>query len=81
MAVDTSHLGAEGLVERVAALAPLIADTSFEAEAQRRPLDHVIETLESTGVFRSFVPARYGGYEIDMQTYIDIGTTVARADP
>ena len=26
-----------------------------EAEAQRRPLDHVIEALKATGVFRSFV--------------------------
>ncbi len=78
---DTSHLGADGLVERVAALVPLIAATSFEAEAARRPLDHVIEALEATGVFRAFVPARHGGYEIDLPTYLEIGTTIARADP
>ena len=66
-------LPAEGLVERVAALAPMIAERSFEAEAQRRPLDEVIDALKATGVFRSFVPKRYGGYEIDMQTFVDIG--------
>ena len=60
---------------------PLIASTSFEAEAQRRPLDEVIDALKATGVFRSFVPARYGGYEIDMATYVDIGLAVAHADP
>jgi alkylation response protein AidB-like acyl-CoA dehydrogenase len=72
---------AEGLVDRVRAVTPLIAATSAEAEAARRPLDHVIEALRSTGVFRSFVPSRYGGYEIDMATYVDIGLAVARADP
>ena len=72
---------AEGLVERVRAVVPLIAGKSFEAEAQRRPIDEVIEALKATGVFRSFVPVRYGGYEIDMATYVDIGLMVARADP
>jgi alkylation response protein AidB-like acyl-CoA dehydrogenase len=71
----------EGLVERVRALAPLIAEAAAEAEEQRRPLDHVIEALQGTGVFRSFVPARHGGYEIDFQTFVDIGIAVAKADP
>jgi len=72
---------AEGLLERVQSVVPLIASTSFEAEAQRRPLDEVIEALKATGVFRSFVPSRYGGYEIDLGTYVDIGLAVAKADP
>ena len=74
-------LSVEGLVDRVAALAPMIAARSFEAEAQRRPPDEVIDALKNTGVFRSFVPKRYGGYEIDMQTFVDIGIVVAHADP
>lgn len=71
----------DGLVDRVRALAPLIAEAATEAEALRRPLDHVIEALKASGVFRSFVPARYGGYEIDFPTYVDIGLAVAKADP
>ena len=74
-------LPAEGLVERVRAVAPLVASTSFEAEAARRPLDEVIDALKATGVFRAFVPARYGGYEIDLSTYVDIGLVLAHADP
>ena len=72
---------AAGLVERVRALVPLIAAKSFEAETERRPVDEVVEALKATGVFRSFVPARFGGYEIDMGTYVDIGLAVAEADP
>ena len=71
----------DGLLERVQAVGPLIAEAAPGAEEQRRPLDHVIEALEATGVFRSFVPARYGGYEIDLQTFVDVGLAVARADP
>jgi alkylation response protein AidB-like acyl-CoA dehydrogenase len=72
---------AEGLVDRVRALAPMIAAKAAEAEAARRPLDEVIDALKATGVFRSFVPARYGGYEIDLPTYLEIGLAVAKADP
>ena len=50
---------AAGLVDRVRALVPLIAEVAPEAETARRPLDHVIEALAATGVFRSFVPARW----------------------
>ena len=74
------ELPAEGLVDRVRAIVPMIAEAAPEAEAARRPLDHVIDALRATGVFRSFVPARYGGYEIDLDTYVDIGLAVARAD-
>jgi alkylation response protein AidB-like acyl-CoA dehydrogenase len=79
--MDPGGPPADGLVERVRALTPTIAARSFEAEAQRRPLDEIIEALKATGVFRSFVARRYGGYEIDMQTYVDIGLAVAEADP
>jgi alkylation response protein AidB-like acyl-CoA dehydrogenase len=72
---------ADGLVDRVRALAPLVAEAAPEAEAQRRPLDHIIEALKATRVFRSFVPARYGGYEISLPAFVDIGLAVAKADP
>jgi alkylation response protein AidB-like acyl-CoA dehydrogenase len=71
----------EGLLDRVRAVTPLIAAKAAEAEAQRKPVDEVIDALKATGVFRSFVPQRYGGYEIDLPTYLDIGLAVAKADP
>ena len=70
----------DGLLERVAAVVPLVRASAAEAEAQRRPLDEVIEALEATGVFTAFVPARYGGLELDLPTYVDIGLEVAKAD-
>jgi 3-hydroxy-9,10-secoandrosta-1,3,5(10)-triene-9,17-dione monooxygenase len=73
--------GPEGLLERVQEVVPLIASRAAEAEQQRKPADDVIEALKRTGVFRSFVPKRYGGYEIDLELFVDIGAQVSEACP
>lgn len=67
------------LLERVRALGPMIAENAAEAEKQRKPVDTVIDALKETGVFKALVPRRFGGYEIDNDTFIDIGLAVAEA--
>ncbi len=69
----------EGLLDRVRSVVPLIAERAAAAERARKPDDEVIEALKATGVFRSFVPRRYQGYEIDMHLYVDIGIAVSEA--
>lgn len=71
--------GADGLTARVRALIPLIAEHATQAEADRKPVDDVIEALEGSGVFKSFVPRRFGGYEIDNASFIDIGIAIGEA--
>ncbi|MFV0526269.1 MAG: acyl-CoA dehydrogenase family protein [Acidimicrobiales bacterium] len=68
------------IVERVRALGPTIAERAGEAEARRQPVDEVVEALAGTGVFRCLVPRRFGGFEIDNDTFIDIGMSVGEAD-
>jgi alkylation response protein AidB-like acyl-CoA dehydrogenase len=63
----------------VRALVPLVAERAAAAEQQRRPDDDVIEALRASGVFRSFVPRRFGGYEIDLEPFVDIGIAVSEA--
>ncbi|MFI5315116.1 MAG: hypothetical protein ACHQ6T_05420 [Myxococcota bacterium] len=70
---------ADGLLARVRAVTPLIAERAAEAELARKPDDDVIEALKATGVFRSFVPKRFGGYEIDLELFLDIGIAVSEA--
>lgn len=70
---------AEGLLERVEALVPMIRAGARQAEEQRAPLDSVIAALGEAGVFRALVPPRYGGYAIDMELFVDIGLTVGKA--
>jgi alkylation response protein AidB-like acyl-CoA dehydrogenase len=71
----------DGLYDRVRATVPLIASRAREAEIARKPADDVIEALKATGVFRSFVPKRFGGYEIDLGLFVDIGVAVSEACP
>ena len=71
--------GPDGLTDRVRALTPLIAEHAAQAEADRKPVDEVIEALERSGVFKSFVPRRFGGYEIDNASFIDIGIAIGEA--
>jgi len=69
----------EGLLERVRSVTPLIRERAAAAERARKPDDDVIAALEATGVFRSFVPKHYGGYEIGMDLFVDIGIRVSEA--
>lgn len=50
------------LVDRVRALAPMVAEHAREAEEARQPVDSVMQALEDAGVYRYFVPKKYGGY-------------------
>ncbi len=68
-----------GLLDRIASLVPEIAAAAPKAEEQGALCPDVFKKIEDTGVFRSLVPARFGGYEIDMDLYIDIGLTLGRA--
>jgi alkylation response protein AidB-like acyl-CoA dehydrogenase len=72
-------LSAEGLLERIRALVPLVAERAADAEQKRKPDDDVIDALKASGVFRSFVPRRFGGYEIDLELFVDIGIAVSEA--
>jgi alkylation response protein AidB-like acyl-CoA dehydrogenase len=50
----------EGLIDRVRAVVPRIAERARVAEQRRQPDDDAIEALKATGVFRAFVPRRFG---------------------
>jgi 3-hydroxy-9,10-secoandrosta-1,3,5(10)-triene-9,17-dione monooxygenase len=75
----SSDLRAEGLLGRIRALVPLVAERAADAELRRKPDDDVIEALKQSGVFRSFVPKRFGGYEIDLELFLDVGIAVSEA--
>ena len=72
----------EGLVDRVRALVPLIAEAAARgrgAAPPARPRDR--GAAGPPACSGRSCPRRYGGYEIDFQTFVDIGLAVARADP
>ncbi|MFD7685655.1 acyl-CoA dehydrogenase family protein [Streptomyces sp. NPDC059781] len=68
------------LVRRAADVAPLLRENAQKAEDDGRLQDETIEALAGTGVFRLRVPKRYGGYEADTRTLVDVATELARGD-
>jgi alkylation response protein AidB-like acyl-CoA dehydrogenase len=68
------------LVGRAAELVPLIARNAGKAEENRRLADETIDALADAGLLRMRVPNRYGGYESDMTTVVDVLAELARGD-
>ncbi len=61
-------------------LAPFLREKARDAEVARRPLDEVIEAARDSGLFTMMVPKRYGGHEIDIDTYFEVVLILSEAD-
>ncbi|MER6662916.1 acyl-CoA dehydrogenase family protein [Amycolatopsis japonica] len=68
------------LVERAANLVPLLREQATSAEQDRHLSDAVIDALTDAGMYRMRVPARYGGWECDARTMVDVATELGRGD-
>ena len=71
--------GAE-LLERIRALVPELASAAAESERLRRPTDASIRSLTEAGLFRMMVPRCYGGDELDLDSFLEVGLALAEAD-
>jgi len=80
MSAAAEDTTAADLVARAVELAPLLAAEAAEAERLRRPTDKVIQVLEDSGVFGLMVPRMFGGLELDLDTFVDVGLALAEAD-
>src|SRR5690349_7804652 len=68
------------LVKRAQALVPKLEARSAEAEQLRRMPDETIADFVKAGLLRLFVPARYGGYELDYgEPQLALGNVLGRA--
>ncbi|WP_256104174.1 acyl-CoA dehydrogenase family protein [Streptomyces sp. ODS05-4] len=68
------------LVRRAGELAPLLKKNAPQAEEDRRLQDETVEALAEAGLFKLRVPKRYGGYEADTRTLVDVAAALGRAD-
>jgi alkylation response protein AidB-like acyl-CoA dehydrogenase len=57
----------------------MVAEHARQAELARKPVDAVMQALEDTGVYRYFVPKKYGGYEFSLESFMDIGVILGEA--
>ncbi|HLY66796.1 MAG TPA: acyl-CoA dehydrogenase family protein, partial [Chloroflexota bacterium] len=65
MAASAIKPSLDELVERAQALVPKLHARAAETEQLRRMPDQTIADFVDAGLLRIFVPARYGGYELD----------------
>jgi alkylation response protein AidB-like acyl-CoA dehydrogenase len=72
--------GRAGLLQRAADLVPVLRDNALWSERNRRLADETVQAMTDAGIFRMRVPARYGGYECDGATMVDVGVELGRGD-
>ncbi|HEY2505073.1 MAG TPA: acyl-CoA dehydrogenase family protein [Streptosporangiaceae bacterium] len=70
----------DDLVHRAAQLVPLIRDKAVWMDENRCMHDEVIEAITDAGLLRMRVPVRYGGFESDMTTLVDVLAELGRGD-
>lgn len=68
------------LVDRTSQLVPLLRKNAAWAEENRRLHDETIEAMADAGIFRMRVPTRYGGYESETRTLVDVAAELGKAD-
>lgn len=71
--------GAE-LVERARKLSSLLAEQAYDAEKLRRPTDDVIQALKDAEIFKLMSPRIYGGLELDLDTFFEVGLALSEGD-
>ncbi|MGX7827294.1 acyl-CoA dehydrogenase family protein [Actinokineospora sp. 24-640] len=70
----------EELVQRAAKLAPLLQKHASWSEENRRLHDDVIDAMADAEIFKLRRPKRYGGFEADTRTLVDVAAELGRGD-
>ncbi|MGW0188343.1 acyl-CoA dehydrogenase family protein [Streptomyces sp. NPDC003362] len=68
------------LIDRAAELVPLLQKNALWGEENRRLHEETLDALTESGLLNLRVPTRYGGYESDMRTVVDVIAELGRGD-
>lgn len=68
------------LVHRASQLVPVIREKAIWIDENRRLHEETIDALADAGILKIRVPVRYGGYESDMSTVVDVISELGRGD-
>ncbi|CRK59457.1 POSSIBLE OXIDOREDUCTASE [Alloactinosynnema sp. L-07] len=69
------------VIARARALLPLLVEQRAAVEQRTYYSAEVHSAFQDAGFYRLLVPARYGGYEIGLETFMQVVSTLARACP
>lgn len=68
------------LVARASELVPLLQTHAEWTEQHRRLHDDVLGALADAGILRMRVPTRFGGFESDARTMVEVASTLGQGD-
>src|SRR5262249_19586869 len=68
----------EKMTAKAAALVPLLRAKAAEIERQGRIPDEVLGAIDTAQLFRLRTPKRFGGFEGDIRTYMDLVAELGR---
>jgi len=70
----------EEILARTKQLLPAIRERVIEAEDMRRQPDEIVKAYVDAGLVRVLLPARWGGYELSFDTFVDSVLEIAKVD-
>jgi alkylation response protein AidB-like acyl-CoA dehydrogenase len=68
------------LIRRANEIGPVLRANAAWTEENRRLHEESIEAMADAGIFKLRVPTQYGGYEVNLDTLVDIGAALGRGD-
>jgi 3-hydroxy-9,10-secoandrosta-1,3,5(10)-triene-9,17-dione monooxygenase len=77
-AMSGTSANAESLVDRAAAIRPILERNAEKTDSLRRLADENVQALKDSGLCRLMVPARFGGHQTSVRTYIDVMAELGR---
>jgi 3-hydroxy-9,10-secoandrosta-1,3,5(10)-triene-9,17-dione monooxygenase len=77
-AIKSHCPGHDELVTRAAALRDVLWADAADADRDRRLTDRVVSDITEAGLLRLMTPPRFGGYQVDMRTYLDVTTELGK---
>jgi 3-hydroxy-9,10-secoandrosta-1,3,5(10)-triene-9,17-dione monooxygenase len=66
------------LLARAAGIRPILEHNADTTDSLRRLADENVQALKDSGLCRLMVPARFGGYQTSIRTYVDVLAEVGR---
>jgi 3-hydroxy-9,10-secoandrosta-1,3,5(10)-triene-9,17-dione monooxygenase len=80
MMTTTSISTQAELVRRARGIVPILQEHANWNEQYRRLHDETIQALEQAGIFKLRAPKRYGGYESDSRTLVEVLAELGQGD-
>src|SRR5688572_14188363 len=75
-----SEVSTDSLKAAVDRIAPVIEAHREQAEQERRLPNEVVAAMRQAGLLRLWTPKEYGGSEVNLRTFMELGESIARID-